>query len=1007
MADRLHRQLADAVAQPQAASAATALTPAANDANFCFGPSYTDTQGDGGAFLDIQAYGLVFDCSANTWFFGAQTFDHWTSSRLDHLFLDFDTDGNLSNHCFGMDYEVVAFWTGTALAADLYPLSAPDASGACTPATQPVAVPVTRGTTLDEVGVAFVPAQIGNATMLQWFSWLGDSVENTDPSTGDFAPDALLARADASASTGCSPSAAAADGSLVSGADAQLVASTLRDAGDADARVTAAGQVTFHGDGAQARRVLAAKHLAVSVSPNYLRRESKAAPPPGALPAVLGTPPDDYNATTQWNLAAVKADLAWAVTHGSATVKVADLDSGVDFTQPDLAGKLLPGFDVTTGVAVAMTSGMQDQDGHGTATAGVMAAATNNTKGLASLGYDTKVLPIRLVDDASGFFTDSAIAAGLHVAADQGAKILNASFGSQCNDPALASAVAYAQGKGVLIVSSAGNEDVDGVGNKVNPVDYPSAYPGVMSVAATGHSGTHAFYSNEGDDVRIAAPGGDADGIAADGIALLCPVSGPGGPGGANPGNSCAAHPDGVPTTRESGTSFSSPTVAAAAALVLAVNPSLTAADAAGLLESTAVDIGAPGYDITYGAGLLDAAHAVTAAGSATRGTYHALTPSRLLDSRDGSAPGFRLGPLASAETYGARVTGVGGVPAVGVSAVVVNATVTGPTGVGFLSLFPTGPLPSPPTANLTYGPGQTIANLTTVKVGIDGEVAVYAFGPSAVDVILDVVGWYDDGSSPAAGDSFAPTVNPQRVLDTRDPSNAQGNATPVTAAATRNVTVTGVGGVPASGVDAVVVNVTVTDTTANSFLTVWPGGQPRPLAASVNWPPGGFISNQVIAKVGAGGQISVYNNLGQVDLVLDVAGWFTTAATGQRLTALAPSRILDTRNGTGADHFTTALGPGQSRAVSVAGQGGVPAVGAQAVVLNVAVTPRPALSSAVSFLTAWPSDQSRPLAASLLWPAGATIASLVTVKLGADGKVDVFNNLGNVDVIFDVFAYY
>jgi subtilisin family serine protease len=263
--------------------------------------------------------------------------------------------------------------------------------------------------------------------------------------------------------------------------------------------------------------------------------------------------PNDFNATRQWDLALVGAPAAWSVTHGSADVPVAVLDTGVDATHPDLAGKLLPGYDALHDQP--LPAGDTDLEGHGTSTAGVVAAATDNGSGLASLGWNTKVMPVR-VGRSCGEIDELAEIRGLHWAVDHGARVVNLSFGSPDSDSFEAAAISYAQSHGALVVASSGNESS-------SVPDYPAAYNGVFGVGAVGFNGLHASYSNVGSDVALVAPGGSADGNPAHDIAVLA---------------------EGGGTRSEAGTSFSSPEVAAAAALVLAVNPALTSGDVASLL---------------------------------------------------------------------------------------------------------------------------------------------------------------------------------------------------------------------------------------------------------------------------------------------------------------------------------------------------------------------------------------------------------------------------------------
>jgi hypothetical protein len=203
-----------------------------------------------------------------------------------------------------------------------------------------------------------------------------------------------------------------------------------------------------------------------------------------------------------------------------------------------------------------------------------------------------------------------------------------------------------------------------------------------------------------------------------------------------------------------------------------------------------------------------------------------------------------------------------------------------------------------------------------------------------------------------------------------------------------------GVAGIPADA-DAVVVNATVTNTTSSSFLSVWPKGQPRPLASSINWNPGWSIPNAVTVKLGAGGAISVYNNAGRADVVLDVVGYFKAGA-GRAFQPILPTRVQDSRAGAVVGPYNTPWFGGVARDVLV-NTGPIPSY-ASAVALNVTVTN----ATVGSHLTVWPTAQARPLASSLNWMSGWTIANAVTGSVGAGGKISTVNNAGSVDLIID-----
>jgi uncharacterized protein YkwD len=245
--------------------------------------------------------------------------------------------------------------------------------------------------------------------------------------------------------------------------------------------------------------------------------------------------------------------------------------------------------------------------------------------------------------------------------------------------------------------------------------------------------------------------------------------------------------------------------------------------------------------------------------GTPTTGArYHPLTPSRILDTRT-------TGPIGSGATIAAQVTGQGGVPSTGVSAVVMNVAVTGPTAQSYLTVFPAGEA-MPVAANLNYLAGQTVPNLVTAKLGAGGRVSLFNAAGTA-DVVIDVAGWYDDGTS-ATGARYYP-VTPSRILDTRTA------AIPVTSLLATDLQVAGRGGVPSTGVAAVVMNVTVTEPTAPGYLTTFPTGEPKPWAANLNFLAGQTVPNLISAKLGAGGKVSLANAAGTTHVVADVAGWF------------------------------------------------------------------------------------------------------------------------------------
>ncbi len=243
--------------------------------------------------------------------------------------------------------------------------------------------------------------------------------------------------------------------------------------------------------------------------------------------------------------------------------------------------------------------------------------------------------------------------------------------------------------------------------------------------------------------------------------------------------------------------------------------------------------------------------------------------------------------------------------------------------------------------------------------------------------------------------------------MSAADPATIDGlfaGTGPIAQGETRNLTVTGRGGVPATGVGAVALNVTAVVPTVGGFLTAWPAGAPRPDASNLNFTPGDVVPNMVIVKVGVGGQISLFNSAGHVDVVVDVLGWFPIDSS---FTGLTPARLMETRPGlrTIDDLFngTGALGQGSVRNLTVTGRGGVDSSHVDAVVLNVtAITP-----TTPGFLTVWPADKPKPNASNLNFAPGQVVPNMVVVPVSANGVISIFNASGVTDAVVDVLGFF
>jgi thermitase len=287
--------------------------------------------------------------------------------------------------------------------------------------------------------------------------------------------------------------------------------------------------------------------------------------PPAQTHSPAATPTDPYY-SRQWHLAKASLPAAWNTTTGSSAIRIAILDTGVDGTHPDLSGKLLSGWNFYDN-----NSNTADVHGHGTAVAGTAAAVSNNGLGVASPAWDCLILPVR-VSDPNGWAADSAIANALTWAADQGARVANISFAVSTSS-AVRTAAQYFQSKGGVVTVSSGNE-----GQFISNADNPY----VLTVGATDSADAVASWSNTGNIVDLVAPG----------ISIYTTVAG--GTYG-----------------YWSGTSFSAPLTAGVAALVLSANPSLSPAQVQGILEQSAADLGAAGWDASYGWGRLNAGAAI------------------------------------------------------------------------------------------------------------------------------------------------------------------------------------------------------------------------------------------------------------------------------------------------------------------------------------------------------------------------------------------------------------
>jgi hypothetical protein len=242
--------------------------------------------------------------------------------------------------------------------------------------------------------------------------------------------------------------------------------------------------------------------------------------------------------------------------------------------------------------------------------------------------------------------------------------------------------------------------------------------------------------------------------------------------------------------------------------------------------------------------------------------------PERAADTRGAAA---RVGGTVIQEV---AVAGVFGVPA-DAAGVALNVTITGATSDGFATVFPCGQQ-TPKASNVNYVKGQDIPNFVIAKPGVGGKVCVYSSAP--VDVILDVSGYF------AAGTGFTATAAPVRFLDSRE-------TTRIAAGTSKELLVAGDKGIPADA-KAMAMNVTAVGASADGFMTVYPCGEPVPVASNLNYTKGRDIANSVLAKPGVGGKVCFFSDKA-VDIVVDVSGYFGASSA---FDPIVPLRDLDTR---------------------------------------------------------------------------------------------------------------
>jgi Fibronectin type III domain/Papain family cysteine protease len=398
-----------------------------------------------------------------------------------------------------------------------------------------------------------------------------------------------------------------------------------------------------------------------------------------------------------------------------------------------------------------------------------------------------------------------------------------------------------------------------------------------------------------------------------------------------------------------------------------------------------------------------------TSVGATTQGgaTYHAITPTRILDTRDGTGGISGALPSHVAKTFQVTGTAVsaqlpGGIPA-NATAVTGNLTVTGQNYLGYLFIGPAA-MNNPTSSTLNFPLGDDRANAVTVALSPSGALSVTYASPvpgTSAHAIFDVTGYFTPDNSGATYHALTPA----RILDSRDGTGGLSGA--FVSHVARTFTVIGHGNVPANAT-AVTGNLTVTGQNNLGYLAMGPIAQDNPSSSTLNFPLGDDRANAVTVALGAGGTLSVTYAAPvagkTAHVIFDVTGYFTPDLTGAKYVPLTPTRILDTRDGTGG--ISGALTSHAAQTFGVIGHGGVVS-GATAVTGNLTVTGQ----NYLGYLFIGPAAMNNPTSSTLNFPLGDDRANAVTVALSPSGGLSVTYASPvpgtSAHAIFDVTGYF
>ena len=687
----------------------------------------------------------------------------------------------------------------------------------------------------------------------------------------------------------------------------------------------------------------------------------------------VATAPNDPDYGSQWYLKdfatpdkGIGIEAAWDHTVGSSDVVVAVIDTG-GTAHADMVGRLVPGYDFFSNDGDATDPG-DASDGsscaassstwHGTKVAGVIGANVNNALGIAGVNQLSFIQHIRILGPCGGDTADEikAIrwAAGLPVDGvplnPTPARVINLSLGG--SGECLVSeqeAIDAATTAGAVVVVAAGNGGPDQIGDDLDVMpSSPANCKNVITVAATNPTGQRTTFSNFGSNVTIAAPGQAIRTTTFGGY------------------------------TNASGTSFATPIVSGIVSLMLSANPVLTYDQVIALLNQpgvanpfpTALSQCSSNINDTYhcGLGIIDVAHAAHAALLIAPEVFSPMQPVRIADTRPS---GF----ISTDNPLVIDLKGTFGLPNVGLGAVALNVTATGATQDGYVTVWPCADT-KPPTSSVNYAASEDIPNTVIASPDQYGKLCLDSFTP--VNLIVDLSGWF------ISGDGLH-TFTPQRAFDLRQTGLVVTSDTPYAFQMTGNF------GIPTTGANSVVLNVTATGATAPGYITVWPCNQPQPYTSNLNYLQYQNIPNAVIATVDSNGQVC-FASSSPTFLIADISGWFEQ---GSNLDVITPQRLFDTRP-------TIRISTTPTYVLDLSATSPVSAGAATAVVLNVTAT----RATGSGFATVWPCDEAQPPTSNLNFDANEDIPNLVITKVSASNTV-CFNSSTPVHLIADLMGWF